>query len=66
MLSLLERQEILQDAEDEKRRESFRQILVKKTPVSFDDYLRFLTSVQNIFLQTALPVQRPFPQGFKL
>ncbi len=50
MLNSDEKQEMLEDGKDRHRRDRFR--AVKETPMpplSFDEYLRFLNQVQDLF-----------------
>lgn len=66
MLSRIEKQEMLKDAGNEKRREAFRQILVQQTSLSFDAYLKFLEGVHKTFSQITLPIKRVSGEKFKL
>ena len=66
MLSNIEKQEILQDARNPKRRDAFRQTRVAQALPSFDAYLKFLNCVQQTFSQTVSSVPNQSLQYFKL
>ena len=66
MLNPQERKEILQDAADLKRRDAFRQTLLKNSMRSFDTYIKFLNNLQKIFSQNSLSEQNFSNRLFKL
>ncbi len=59
MLSRLEKEELLQDANSEARRDAFRQTLIKDALHSFDDYLKYLNHIPKTF-----PANPPLSTGF--
>jgi hypothetical protein len=66
MLSRLEKQEILEDARKEIRKEAFRQMRVTAPLRSFDAYLQFLQDIQKTFSSSTLPTKCAPRQDFKL
>ena len=68
MLSKIEKKELLQDAQNQKRRESFRKGLEENSlpSNSLDAYIQFLSSVQKIFSSAADAPKKTISQTFKL
>ena len=66
MLNPQERKEILQNTPDLKRRDAFRQTLLKNSMRSFDTYIKFLNNLQKIFSQNSLSEQNFSNRLFKL
>ena len=62
----MEKKEMFEDAQSEKRRKDFRQTLIKDSLRSFDAYLEFLNGAHNIFFETPSPGQNSFRKDFKL
>ena len=57
---------MLADARDTQRRDAFRQTQVKTAIASFDNYLKFLRTIQKVFSSSSPAEQRSTPQLFKL
>ena len=57
MLSDEERREILDDAKSNARRRSFAQVRIstQDQPMTWEQYFRFLRSIQNLFPQERVP-----------
>ncbi len=56
MLSDEEKREMLEDAQSETRRKSFAQARQRSlTPMTGEEYIQFLQSVQNMFPQVSVP-----------
>ena len=55
MLSRQEKEEMLADARDTKRRDDFRRCRrLNSRPLSFEEYLKFLNDIQRLFAPFAL------------